>query len=179
MTANTMFRLDATTGNVLDKFVLEDSKLNKTRTYYYGSDYSNIFGVSGTGAGRASGWSGGSTDSKDDNYPTKREGKGSVISMPTWKKQQGNEVKEPRVNMQDDGLDFFEDEFQQLDDSGIPMEERLLIWDELMEEDTHSMLYSLPLTMVPDYDDHSDFYETVEKIKESYDFYTGQKFFKN
>ena len=181
MTANTMFRLDATTGNVLDKFVLEDSKLNKTRTYYYGSDYSNIFGNSAgtTTNGRASGWSGGSTDSKDDNYPTKREGKGSVISMPTWKKQQGNEVKEPQVNMQDDGLDFFEDEFQQLDDSGIPMEERLLIWDELMEEDTHGMLYSLPLTMVPDYDDHSDFYETVDKIKESYDFYTGQKFFKN
>lgn len=179
MTSNKMFRLDATTGDVIAQFELKDSKLNSRRTSYYGTDYTNIFGTSGTTT-KSTGWSGNS--SNQDDYPTKRAGagQGSVISMPAYKgKSAGNGVSEPQINMQDDGLDFYEDEFQQLDDTGIPMEERLLIWDELMEEDTHSQLYSLPLTMVPDYTDQSDFYEVVDAIKEAYDYYTGQKYFKN
>lgn len=182
MASNKLFRLDAVTGNVIEKLELKDSKLNTRRTSYYGQDYANIFGTNGTTPSasytdtRSGGWSGNSSTKED--YSTKKASSGSVISMPAYKgKMSGNEVSAPSTEV--DGLDFYEDEFQQLDDTGIPMEERIMIWDELMEEDITGMLWSLPKEMIPDYDNNSDFYDLIDQIKEAYDYYAGKKLLKN
>lgn len=154
MTSNVMFRLDATTGNVLEKFELEDSVLNRTKSSWsYGADYTNITGK---------------------QAPVVSERK--VLKMPESKKK---EVKEPEINMEDNGLDFYEDEFQQFDDAGIPMEDRIMMYDDMFDDDIMQKLYRLPPAMVPDYTDNTDFYDVVEAIEEAYDFYTGQKYFQN
>jgi len=141
--SNMLWRFDATTGNIIDKLELKDSKLNRSQSFY-SPDYELITG---------------------------KKSSSKVLSMPVYNsKSNYSSPKRNKNTIIENDLDKL---FDNLENDNIWIAEKLEMYDQQFKTDYEYMYFTIPHTFRNEEWNSMDFFDVIDELEEAYTYYIG------